>query len=191
MLDFTELSPDGNELELLIRELLFSRGFNPRWSGKGQDAGRDLLVDEVGPALFGSQSHTWLVSCKQRLSVDQAVGVSELDGIIEACAQHEATGFLLVCSTYPSSGAVTRLDELKKSGTLFTHYWDGVTVERLLSTPVTGQSHSDSSRFLATLRRGGSGPQLHQTATSRRLAASTFISPTGLAAHGSMATSTA
>ena len=135
MLDFTELSPDGNDLELLTRELLFSRGFSPRWSGKGQDAGRDLLVDELGPALFGSQGRSWLVSCKQKTSPDQSVGQSALDGVMEACAQHQTEGFLLVCSTYPSSGTVERLDDLKKSRTLLTHYWDGVTIERLLSTP--------------------------------------------------------
>jgi restriction endonuclease len=135
LLDFTELSPDGNDLELLTRELLFSRGFNPRWSGKGQDAGRDLLVDELGPDLFGNPPRTWLVSCKQKQRADEAVGVGDLDGIVEACAQHEAEGFLLVSSTYPSSGAIRRLDDLKIAKALLTHYWDGVTIERLLSTP--------------------------------------------------------
>ena len=33
MLDFKELSKDGKEFELLIRELLFSQGFKVYWSG--------------------------------------------------------------------------------------------------------------------------------------------------------------
>jgi hypothetical protein len=135
VLDFTELSEDGNEFELLTREMLSYRGLNPRWSGKGSDGGRDLLVDEVGTDLFGSQHRTWLVSCKQKADGVTAVRLSELDGLVEACKQLGATGFLLVCSSYPSSGAARRLEELAASGTLHTHYWDGVTIERLLFTP--------------------------------------------------------
>lgn len=46
MLDFTELSDDGQDLELLIRELLFSTGYKVYWSVRGSDGGRDLICIE-------------------------------------------------------------------------------------------------------------------------------------------------
>jgi hypothetical protein len=51
--------------------------------------------------------------------------------------QHAADGFLLACSTFPSAGAVSLLDQLEGRQPFPQHttYWDGVQIERLLLTP--------------------------------------------------------
>ncbi len=49
MLNFKELSEDGNELELLIREILLVKGYKVQWSGKGPDGGKDLICFKFPP----------------------------------------------------------------------------------------------------------------------------------------------
>ena len=52
MLDFKELNEDGNDFELLVRELLNNRGLEVYWSGKGADGGKDLLCIETHNSNF-------------------------------------------------------------------------------------------------------------------------------------------
>jgi hypothetical protein len=142
VLDFLELPQDGIAFEQLVRETCLALGYRARWSGKGADAGRDLLVEEAGDALFGRKTRTWLVSCKHMAHANGGKGraVSAEDvgndgGIVDAVAQHEAHGYLLVCSTAPSSALVTRLEAIERSRGLPTHVWDGVELERMLTSP--------------------------------------------------------
>src|SRR5689334_4658107 len=104
MLDFTELSADGQDLELLIRELLLRRGFTVHWSGKGPDGGRDLVCVERRDSYFISDEKRWLIQCKHNAVSGKSVGVKDLDNIVDSCAQHGCSGYILACSTYPSSG---------------------------------------------------------------------------------------
>jgi hypothetical protein len=136
MLDFKELPETGTDFELLIRELAFTMGYRVLWSGKGPDAGSDLLLDEVGDPALGAQTRRWLVSCKHYAHSGRAVGQDDLNGILEACKQHSAKGFLLACTTHPSSAATKRLADLA-SDDLATHCWDSATLERLLTSPLT------------------------------------------------------
>lgn len=137
MLDFQELGGNGRGLEQLVREMLLLMDMHPQWSGTGPDGGRDLLFDETGLDLFGKKIRTWLVSCKDYSNSGRAVGIEDLGAIVEAAQQHGAQGFLLVCTTHPSAAAVERLKaiESNKANPLVTHVWDGVTLERLLSSP--------------------------------------------------------
>lgn len=137
MLDFRELGNDGQALEQLVRELLLVFDMRPQWSGVGPDAGRDLTFTETGQEVLGGKHRTWLVSCKDFADSGRAVGLAEVSGVIEACQQHGAAGFLLVCTTHPSAGLVERLRAIEANPTnaLVTHIWDGVALERLLSTP--------------------------------------------------------
>jgi hypothetical protein len=153
MLDFTELTADGNDLELLTREILFARGYEVHWSGRGPDDGRDLLVTERGDPIFGAKSRTWLVSCKHNAHGGGSVGVGDLAGALEACRAHHAAGFLLVCTTHPSAAAVRRLTDLDDSGRdgVRTHYWDAARLERLLATP---QLWAVAQRFMPAATAG-------------------------------------
>lgn len=137
MLDFTELRGNGRGLEQLMRELLVVLGFHPQWSGVGPDGGRDLLFDEFGSDILGRKPRRWLVSCKDYAASGKAVGADDVSGLVETCQQHNADGFLLVCTTHPSSSTVTRLHEVEQNArfSLLTHVWDGVMLERLLASP--------------------------------------------------------
>lgn len=137
MLDFKELSVDGLELEQLIRELLFNKGLRVYWSGKGPDGGKDLICIEELESSFSPSIKTWLIQCKHKAHGGASVGVGDLDDIIDSCAQHNATGYLLVTSTQPSSTVVERLEGVSNNprNNITATYWDSVKIERLLSTP--------------------------------------------------------
>lgn len=139
MLNFKELSTDGNDFELLIRELLFEKGFDVYWSGKGPDGGRDLLCIETLDSTIAPNQRTWLVQCKHTAHSGKAVGTGDLDDIIDSCAHHNVDGYLLVCSTYPSSTVVDRLNGItdNKNHKITATYWDSVKIERMLNTPKT------------------------------------------------------
>jgi hypothetical protein len=137
MLDFAELGGNGRGLEQLVREVLLVLNLHPQWSGVGPDGGRDLLFDEIGLDLLGSKRRRWVVSCKDYAASSRAVSVDDLDPVVDATRQHQAQGFLLVCTTHASSALVERLRaiEANSNSALVTHIWDGVTVERLLASP--------------------------------------------------------
>lgn len=136
MLDFKELSDDGQGLELLVRELLFSMQYKVYWSGKGADGGRDLVCIEETDSIFMPTSKKWLIQCKHKAVSGKGVSVSDLDDIITSCAQHDCDGYLLVTSTYPSSGVVNRLEQItiNPKNTITATYWDSVELERRLRT---------------------------------------------------------
>ncbi|HEY9468365.1 MAG TPA: restriction endonuclease [Propionibacteriaceae bacterium] len=136
MLDFTELPRDGNAFELMVRELAFELGYHVEWSGQGADGGRDLTIIEQGDTLFGSKLRRWLISCKHNAGSGTAVGRGSLGEIRDLLDQHRADGYLLACTTHPSSAAVDRLRELDGRG-IPCHYWDAIQLERMLSTPRT------------------------------------------------------
>jgi hypothetical protein len=137
MLDFTELSKDGNDLELLIREILLVKGYRVKWSGKGPDGGKDLICEESRKSDFLDDNKRWLIQCKHKAVSGSSVGISDLDDIIDSCTHHEAKGYLLVCSTIPSSKVVERLEGITNNQKIDVecNYWDAVKIEQVLSTP--------------------------------------------------------
>lgn len=146
MLDFTELSADGQDLELLVREIIFRQGFSVHWSGKGADGGRDLICTERRGSFFQQDERSWLIQCKHNANSGKSVGITELDDISDSCTHHRCQGYLLVCSTHPSSAVVNRLEGISNNpqNPLVATYWDSVKIERLLYTP---QNWSLAQRF--------------------------------------------
>lgn len=136
MLDFKELGLDGQDFELLIREILFRSGYHVVWSGRGPDGGRDILCSKSEQTILGKEEKSWLVQCKHFAHSERSVGIGDLDDIVTSASQHSCTGYLLACSTFPSSGVVSRLEGIQANKTvgLSTHYWDAVHIERILST---------------------------------------------------------
>lgn len=161
LLDFKELSKDGQDLELLIREILFSQGLSCYWSGKGPDGGRDLLAVELRPSFIATDQKRWLIQCKHNAHGGASVGIGDLDDIVDSCAQHEAEGYLLVCSTQPSSAVVARLEAITANPkqNIIASFWDAVRIEQILSTPrlwrlaqrfFPASSHASSLQVYAT-----------------------------------------
>lgn len=137
MLDFTELPDDGTAFEQLLREMFLRYGTPVHWTGQGPDDGRDLIVVDTMIGRFGNAERKWLVQCKHNAHSGKAVGRKDVAGVIDDCAQVGATGYLLACSTVPSSGVVTKLRELHESSDndIVTQVWDHVEIERRLDDP--------------------------------------------------------
>lgn len=137
MLDFKELSKDGQDLELLVREILFRKGYSVHWSGKGPDGGRDLVCIEHRDSFFLPDEKRWLIQCKHNATSGKSVGIKDLDNIVDSCNQHDCTGYLLVCSTFPSSTVIQRLESISSTNhnRIVATYWDAVKLEQILSTP--------------------------------------------------------
>jgi hypothetical protein len=137
MLDFKELSQDGRDLELLIREILLIKGFKVQWSGVGADGGRDLVCYEERQSEFLNDRKKWLIQCKHNAHAGNSVGIGDLDEIVDSSAQHNAKAYLLVCSTYPSSTVINRLEAItnNQAVNLDATYWDATIIEQKLSTP--------------------------------------------------------
>ncbi|HHQ4462527.1 TPA: restriction endonuclease [Aeromonas veronii] len=153
MLDFTELSEDGMDLELLVRELLFSVGLKVYWSGKGPDGGRDLLCIEEAKSIFVPSSKKWLIQCKHKAKSGNSVGIGDLDDIATSCFQHGCDGYVLVTSTQPSSGVVQRLEQITANPQILltATYWDSVELERRLKT---AQQWNIAQRFFPNSASG-------------------------------------
>lgn len=135
MLDFKELDKDGNDFELLIRELLYNKGLEVYWSGKGPDGGKDLLCIERYQSCFKEFTRRWLVQCKHNAHSGKSVGISELGVIENSCGLYNADGYLLVCSTFPSATVVQTLEGIENNRKITTAFWDCRTLERQLLVP--------------------------------------------------------
>lgn len=135
MIDFKELPVNGDDFELLVRELLYNKGLEVYWSGKGADGGKDLICIEKHSSCFKGSSQRWLIQCKHNAHSGRAVNKNDLDSIVDSCTEHNATGFLLVCSTFPSSNLVKRMEEVERAKGIITHFWDCRCLEKELLKP--------------------------------------------------------
>jgi len=137
MIDFAELPSDGIKFEQLIRELLSRSGFEVHWTGVGPDGGRDIIFIEKSKGQLAPFKRKWLVSCKHYANSGKSVGIDDIADINDACEAVGADGFLLVCSTQPTSSVVRRLEEIEERGRILAKYWDGIEIEKRLNTPST------------------------------------------------------
>lgn len=137
MIDFSELPSDGIKFEQLVRELLLRSGFEVHWTGVGPDGGRDLVAIEKAEGMLAPFQRKWLVSCKHYANSGKSVGLNDVTDINDACDTVGATGYLLACSTQPSSTVVRRFEEIEARGKFVIRYWDSVELEKRLSAPQT------------------------------------------------------
>ncbi|MDB6172080.1 MAG: hypothetical protein JWL59_1391 [Chthoniobacteraceae bacterium] len=137
MIDFRELPEDGTAFEQLVRELLLIADLHPQWTGKGPDQGRDIIIMERALGYFDGFERRWLVQCKHFAHSRRSVGRDDVGSVIDDCRQVGASGYLMVCSTQPSSGLVTKLEEIRNrpENGLTTKTWDAVDIEKRLQEP--------------------------------------------------------
>lgn len=137
MIDFKELPEDGNAFEQLIREMLLIYDLHPQWSGKGSDQGRDIIATEKLTGMLGNYERKWLVQCKHFAHSGKSVGREHVGDFVADCRQISAEGYLLVCSTQPSSSLMSKLNETsaQASNSIVTKIWDGVDIEKRLNGP--------------------------------------------------------
>ena len=137
MIDFKELPEDGVKFEQLIREILVLEGFETHWTGVGQDGGRDLIIIERLEGILSTYERKWLISCKHTANSEKSIGREQAGNISEDCKAIGADGYILVCSTQPTSSLVTRLSEIQQSQNIITRFWDSIEIEKRLSKPNT------------------------------------------------------
>lgn len=135
MLDFKELGVSGDDFEILVRELLYNKGLEVYWSGKGADGGKDLLCIEKPLSNFKSIEKRWVVQCKHNANKGRAVSPGDLEDIVGVCDEHNAQGYILACSTYPSSALVKRFEHIQNNKKITTVFWDSRSIERELLKP--------------------------------------------------------
>lgn len=137
MIDFRELPEDGTAFEQLTRELLLVAELSPQWTGKGPDQGRDIIAEETATGPLGSFRRRWLVQCKHFAHSGRAVYRKDIPSVVDDCRQVNADGYLLVCSTHPSSAVVQKLNEIANdlANRIVTAIWDCVEIEKRLSEP--------------------------------------------------------
>jgi hypothetical protein len=117
LVDFTELSPNGELWEMFARDFLQELGFYiESQPNRGADGGKDMLVEEQLKGTLSNYRFRWLVSCKHYASSNKSVSENEEINIRERMASFQADGFLGFYSTIPSSGLNSRLDTLKTNG---------------------------------------------------------------------------
>jgi hypothetical protein len=102
-------------------------------SGRGADEGRDLTVTTWVSDCVLARQFTWLVQCKHNAKSKRSVQLRDFGNdpfFADIVAQHDADGYLLVCSTRPSKNLQSRFDALTKNDGNHYHFviWDGAKV---------------------------------------------------------------
>jgi len=120
-----------------IRELLVLEGFETHWTGVGQDGGRDLVVTEKLAGDLSEYKRKWLISCKHLANSGKSLGIAELGNVVEDCRAIGAEGYILVCSTQPTSSVVKRLEEIEAVQHIIAKIWDSIEVEKRMLKPNT------------------------------------------------------
>ncbi|WHH58832.1 restriction endonuclease [Petroclostridium sp. X23] len=134
MLDFKEMRDDGVEFEQLIRELLLAEGLDVHWTGVGPDGDKDLIAIESYEGILGSIKRKWVVQCKHNAHSGKSVSKDDLN-IMETCLAVDADGYLLACSTQPTSALIRHFKEIQDNKGLETRYWDSIEIEKRLMKP--------------------------------------------------------
>jgi hypothetical protein len=117
MIDFSEITEDGEIWELFARDFLQETGFFIEHSpDRGPDGGKDLLVTERLKGNFGYYEFRWLVSCKHFAKSNKSVQEKDEINIQERLESYNADGFIGFYSTIASSGLNTRLSQLRENG---------------------------------------------------------------------------
>lgn len=144
ILNFKEI-PEANKsngsqdtFELFTREMLDMLGFkilvNP---DRGQDGGRDLIVEEKRVGLLDDTKVRWLISCKHKVHSGSSVVNSDEEDIIDRVKSHKCGGFMGVYSTIVSSPLNRKLENIKDQ--IEVQIFDNEKIERLLLKNESGK----------------------------------------------------
>jgi hypothetical protein len=116
MINFAELSGDGEAWELFARDFLSEMGFQIEVSpDRGADRGKDILVVEHLGGILGKYQFRWLVSCKNFSQSGRSVSEKDELNLQERMVSFEADGFIGFYSTIASTGLNSRLNDLKRT----------------------------------------------------------------------------
>ena len=125
VLDFREI-PQANlangeqdEFELFARDFFVYLGYKIiSEPDRGQDGGKDILVQESRTGIGGETKVLWLVSCKHfahsNVGKGKAVGVDDEINVSDRLSSNKCDGFIGFYSTIASSGLTQKLKGLSE-----------------------------------------------------------------------------
>ncbi len=133
-LDFTSLAKDGEDFELLCRDVLESRGIDIlSHPSRGPDGKKDILISISQKNLLDvSEKTIFLVQCKHYAHSGKSVLEKELGDFRSACLRHGADGYFLITSSIPSVTVAENLEVENKKGNLKTVIWDHAKLEEAI-----------------------------------------------------------
>lgn len=125
VLNFKEI-PQANlatgrqdEFELFARDFFSYLGYKIiSEPDRGQDGGKDILVEESRRGISGETKIRWLVSCKHLAHSNSSVGLTHEIDILDRVKSHGCEGFIGFYSTIASSGLTRKLEGLVKNSEL-------------------------------------------------------------------------
>lgn len=134
MIDFTEISHEGETWELFARDFLEANGFYIESSvDRGADGKKDMIVQEYLQGTLGRYPFRWLVSCKHNAKSGKSVSEKDEPNILERLRAWNCDGFIGFYSTVPSSGLNSRLHQLKENSNIKDYrIFDGKLIENYL-----------------------------------------------------------
>ena len=108
-----------DEFELFARDFFAYLGYQIiAEPDRGQDGGKDILIQEIRKGIAGETKLLWLVSCKHfahsKSGKGTSVGVDDEINISDRVRAFKCCGFIGFYSTLVSSGLNTRLENLEK-----------------------------------------------------------------------------
>lgn len=130
-MDFKRIDKDGDDFELLCRDVLENLGVKIiSRPSKGPDGKKDLLIKIDSEDLIGrNESTVYLVQCKHKAHGGRSVLESDLGDWRSACDYFEAKGYFLITSTIPAISVNNSLEAANEKGDYKTQIWDRKLLE--------------------------------------------------------------
>ncbi len=141
-LNYKNLNPDGEDFELLCRDVLESIGAKiVSEPTRGPDQKKDLIIEVESQDPLGNKSTLkYLVQCKHKAHSGKSVYENEIGDFRSACLVHKTHGYFLITSTIASTTVATNLNAENERGHLKTIIWDGRKLEeKIESSPKSAQ----------------------------------------------------
>lgn len=141
-IDYKKLSMDGEDFELLCRDVLESYGAEIiSEPTRGPDQKKDLVIElESKDPLGNTEKSKYLVQCKHKAHSNKSVFEAELGDFRSACLLHDTVGYFLITSTIPSVTVANNLNAESNKGSLKTIIWDGKKLAgKIESSPISFQ----------------------------------------------------
>lgn len=108
---------------------LFTRFSNDNSNLRMQIA--DLILIEVRKGIASNTEVRWLVSCKHKAHSGSSVSKTDEPEIFDSLKAHNCTGFIGFYSTLPSSGLVTKVENIQE---IEHQFFDSSKIEQALLT---------------------------------------------------------
>lgn len=137
-INYKKLDVDGEDFELLCRDVLESYGVSiVSEPTRGPDQKKDLVIEITSQDVLGnSEKIKYLVQCKHKAHGGRSVLETDIGDFRSACLLHKTDGYFLITTTIASVTVANNLNAENEGGSLKTIIWDGRKLEgKIESSP--------------------------------------------------------